>query len=131
MESNQDMVEFTLADGLSSEVIGPAGLSDDQKEQFRLSKVGRKKDFCYRERIEGKLINLVEGLELHTNVFMLRSRKRLLLVSLRIRNWVRKINSSLVLIPNQRRGCVGKDVLQSNLAVCYNYAVDKDGNPPA
>ncbi|CAM8899150.1 unnamed protein product [Rhodiola kirilowii] len=130
MESNQDMVEFTLADGLSSEVIGPAGLSDDQKEQIRLSKVGRKKDFCYRERIEGKLINLVEGLELHTNVFNAAEQKKIVACVASYQKLGQKNQLLARTYSEPKKWMRGKGRATIQFGCCYNYAVDKDGNPP-
>lgn len=44
-------------------------VSDDQKERLRLAKVGRKTNFVHVEKVDGKNVNVVQGLELHTQVF--------------------------------------------------------------
>ncbi|PON65480.1 hypothetical protein PanWU01x14_116430 [Parasponia andersonii] len=41
----------------------------EEEENIRISEMGRKDDFHCFERIDGKLTNVVEGLELHTRVF--------------------------------------------------------------
>lgn len=60
--------EIKLNDGPSRSVIGN-DFSEDQKEFIRFSQVGRRKDFVYYENINEKQINVLKGLELHTNVF--------------------------------------------------------------
>ena len=44
------------------------GISKEE-ENIRISEMGLKDDFCCLERIEGRLTNVLEGLELHTRVF--------------------------------------------------------------
>jgi hypothetical protein len=50
---------------------------DEQKELIRYSEVHCKNDFTYIERLNGKDINLLEGLELHTGVFNLTEQKEI------------------------------------------------------
>lgn len=70
--------EILLNDGLAdvSSVVDN-GLSEEQKEQFRFSRVGRKKDFVCSERINGKPTNILKGLELHTKVFNPEEQKKI------------------------------------------------------
>ncbi|XBJ06377.1 hypothetical protein VPH35_025009 [Triticum aestivum] len=63
----------------------PALLTDEG-----MARVRRKKDFRHMERVDGRMLNVLQGLELHANVFS----------------------------PDEQFGC------------CYNYAADRDGNPP-
>lgn len=67
-----------LNDGLGgvSSVVDN-GLSEEQKEKIRFSEVGRKKDFVYIERIDGKRTNVLQGLELHTGVFNAEEQKKI------------------------------------------------------
>lgn len=44
-------------------------LSREQREHIRFSNVKRKKDFICLERVNGKIVNILDGLELHTGVF--------------------------------------------------------------
>lgn len=44
-------------------------LSREQREYIRFSNVKRKKDFICLERINGKIVNILDGLEIHTGVF--------------------------------------------------------------
>jgi hypothetical protein len=58
--------KILLNDGLDRVSAG----SEEKNEQIRISKVIRKKDFKYTERIDGgRQINVLGGLELHTRVF--------------------------------------------------------------
>lgn len=52
-------------------------LSRDQRERIRFSGVERKKDFLCWERIDGKLVNILEGLELHKAIFSAAEQKRI------------------------------------------------------
>lgn len=52
-----------------SKVIERPKLSREQREHIRFMNVGRKKDFICLERFKGKLVNILEGLELHTCIF--------------------------------------------------------------
>nr|GMD04864.1 RNA demethylase ALKBH5-like [Ipomoea batatas] len=56
----------------SLSLVEDKGLLDDdeeKKEHMRFAQVNRKKDFVHYERVDGKMINVVEGVELHTGVF--------------------------------------------------------------
>jgi len=44
-------------------------LPREQREYVRFMNVRRKKDFICFERVNGKLVNILEGLELHTGIF--------------------------------------------------------------
>lgn len=65
---NHSNYEIPLSDGLSRSVVGN-GLSEEQKELSRFGQVGRRKDFVYYEKVNGKETNILKGLELHTRVF--------------------------------------------------------------
>ncbi|GMP31939.1 hypothetical protein CsSME_00005934 [Camellia sinensis var. sinensis] len=52
-------------------------LSREQREYIRFSNVKRKKDFICLERFKGKIVNILEGLELHTGVFSAAEQKRI------------------------------------------------------
>lgn len=62
---------------LLKEVKPEMQLSREQREHIRLSYVERKKDFICLERIKGKIVNILEGLELHTHVFSAAEQKRI------------------------------------------------------
>lgn len=52
-------------------------LPREQREYIRFMNVRRKKDFICFERVNGKLVNIVEGLELHTGIFSAAEQKRI------------------------------------------------------
>ncbi|GJN29716.1 hypothetical protein PR202_gb17967 [Eleusine coracana subsp. coracana] len=52
-------------------------LSRDQREQRRYQNLVRKKDFICLERVRGRLVNILEGLELHTGVFSSAEQRRI------------------------------------------------------
>lgn len=70
--------EIILNDGLGG-VSSPFddGISDEQKEYIRFSKVGRKKDFVHMEKVSGRSTNVLQGLELHTKVFNAEEQKKI------------------------------------------------------
>lgn len=55
----------------------PLPLSRDQREYIRFTRVVRKKDFICLERIKGKIVNIVDGLELHTGIFSAPEQRRI------------------------------------------------------
>eukprot|EP00249_Psilotum_nudum_P021990 c28331_g2_i1 orf=235-1947(+) len=52
-------------------------LSREVREQIRLSRVERHKDFKFLEHVNGRIVNTVEGLELHKGIFSAVEQKRL------------------------------------------------------
>ncbi|GLT96932.1 hypothetical protein SLE2022_145230 [Rubroshorea leprosula] len=129
--STQSASEIMLNDGLSevSSVTGN-GLSEEQKEQVRLSEVGRKKDFVHMERIQGKNINVVQGLELHTGVFNAEEQKKIVECIYDLQRMGRKQQLRERTYSEPRKWMRGKGRVTIQFGCCYNYAVDKNGNPP-
>lgn len=52
-------------------------LSREQRECIRFQKVQRKKDYICLERFNGKIVNILEGLELHSGVFSAVEQKKI------------------------------------------------------
>lgn len=52
-------------------------LPREQREYIRFMNVRRKKDFICFERVNGKLVNILEGLELHTGIFSAAEQRRI------------------------------------------------------
>uniref|UniRef100_A0A0V0GLE4 Putative ovule protein n=1 Tax=Solanum chacoense TaxID=4108 RepID=A0A0V0GLE4_SOLCH len=52
-------------------------LSREHREHIRFCNVKRKKDFIYLERVNGKIVNILDGLELHTDVFSMAEQNRI------------------------------------------------------
>ncbi|PIA24823.1 hypothetical protein AQUCO_22100001v1 [Aquilegia coerulea] len=103
------------------------GLSDEQK---RMSQVGRKKDFVCKERIDGKEVNVLKGLELHTRVFNDEEQKKIVeyVFSLQRMGQSGKLSDRTYSEPNKWMRGKGRITIQ--FGCCYNYVMDKSGNPP-
>lgn len=52
-------------------------LSREQREYIRFTNVQRKKDYICLERFNGKIVNILEGLELHSGVFSAVEQKKI------------------------------------------------------
>ncbi|KAG6392681.1 hypothetical protein SASPL_146905 [Salvia splendens] len=121
----------TFSEGTSVAVAKPkVALSRDQREYIRFSGVQRKKDFICLERINGKLVNIVDGLELHKAVFSAAEQKRIVSYVEELEEMGRngKLKSRTYTAPQKWMRGKGRITLQ--FGCCYNYATDKRGNPP-
>ncbi|KAK4416811.1 RNA demethylase ALKB [Sesamum alatum] len=129
---NDSSAERTSVDELKPKVA----LSRDQREYIRFSSVQRKKDFICLERVNGKFVNILDGLELHKGVFSAAEQKRIVSYVEQLEEMGR--NGQLkertfsapqkcnFYITDERKGRI-----LCNFWCCYNvYAVDKNGNPP-
>ncbi|RZC44669.1 hypothetical protein C5167_037608 [Papaver somniferum] len=103
---------------------------DESDEQVRLSQVGRKKDYTHFERVDGKQINVLRGLELHTKVFSAEEQKKIVdyVYKLQKMGQAGKLRERTYTEPSKWKRGKGRVTLQ--FGCCYNYAVDKKGNPP-
>lgn len=104
--------------------------ANDNGESASILKVKRKKDFCLLERVNGRVVNILQGLELHCNVFNSAEQKELIQ---HIYGWQelgrnQKLRRRTYSEP--RKWMRGKGRVTIQFGCCYNYAVDKDGNPP-
>lgn len=105
-------------------------LSRDEREYIRFTQVGRKKDFVCVERINGKPVNILEGLELHTGIFSAAEQRRLVAFIYEIQEQGRKKQLRERTYSEPRKWMRGKGRVTIQFGCCYNYAVDKNGNPP-
>ncbi|KAL2906753.1 RNA demethylase ALKBH5 [Bienertia sinuspersici] len=105
-------------------------LSRDQREYLRFMNVRRKKDFMCLERVDGKVKNILEGLELHTGVFSAVEQKRIVdnIYDLVEQGKKGKLKERTYTAP--RKWMKGKGRVTIQFGCCYNYATDKKGNPP-
>ncbi|KAL8151977.1 hypothetical protein V2J09_021785 [Rumex salicifolius] len=97
-------------------------LSRDQREYLRFMNVKRKKDFICLERINGKIVNILKGLELHTGVFSAVEQKRI------VKGKKGELKERTFTAPKKWMRGKGRETIQ--FGCCYNYATDKHGNPP-
>ncbi|KAH0700172.1 hypothetical protein KY284_014387 [Solanum tuberosum] len=105
-------------------------LSREQREYIRFCNVKRKKDFICLERVSGKIVNILDGLELHKGVFSAAEQ-------IRIVKYVEKLdqmgkNGELKerTYTTPTKWMRGKGRVTIQFGCCYNYAPDKSGNPP-
>ncbi|ERN08633.1 hypothetical protein AMTRI_Chr11g98830 [Amborella trichopoda] len=105
-------------------------LSRDDRERIRLLQVGRKKDFVCVERVNGKMVNILQGLELHTRVFSAAEQNRIVDYVHSLQEMGRKNQLRERTYSEPRKWMRGKGRVTIQFGCCYNYAVDKNGNPP-
>ncbi|GAB4848479.1 RNA demethylase alkbh9b [Ancistrocladus abbreviatus] len=105
-------------------------LSRDQREYIRFMNVKRKKDFICLERVNGKPVNILQGLELHTGVFSAAEQKRIVdfIYDLQEMGQRGELKERTYSAPRKWMRGKGRQTLQ--FGCCYNYATDKNGNPP-
>ncbi|VFQ93469.1 unnamed protein product [Cuscuta campestris] len=105
-------------------------LSTEQGEYIRFCNVKRMKDFICLERINGKIVNILDGLELHTGVFSAADQ-------IRIVDYVETLNKmgnhgeskeTSYTAPENCMDGRGRGTFQ--FGWCHNYATDKNGDPP-
>nr|XP_043605944.1 RNA demethylase ALKBH9B isoform X2 [Erigeron canadensis] len=111
-------------------VIQKSKLSMQQRERIRFGNVIRKKDFACYERINGRLVNIVDGLELHSNVFSLKEQRRIVdfIFELQEKGKNGKLKARTYTAPQKWMRGKGRVTIQ--FGCCYNYATDRNGNPP-
>ncbi|PKU65928.1 alkylated DNA repair protein alkB 5 [Dendrobium catenatum] len=76
-EARKNSLEDEMEEGKGEMRMKKTELSREQRERIRFSSVGRKKDFVCLERIDGKIVNILEGIELHTGVFSAAEQKKI------------------------------------------------------
>lgn len=105
-------------------------LPREQREYIRFMNVRRKKDFICFERVNGKLVNILEGLELHTGIFSAAEQKRIVsyVASLQEQGKKGELQDRTFSAPQKWMRGKGRQTIQ--FGCCYNYAVDRNGNPP-
>ncbi|KAH9319326.1 hypothetical protein KI387_021095, partial [Taxus chinensis] len=92
--------------------------------------VGRKRDFLCLERINGKMVNIMQGLELHTSVFSIAKQKRIVDLVYEVQEQGKKKPLKEHTYSKPRKWMKGKGHVAIKFGCCYNYATDNNGNPP-
>ncbi|XAR73782.1 hypothetical protein NMG60_11007868 [Bertholletia excelsa] len=105
-------------------------LSRDQREYIRFSNVERKKDFKCYERVKGKRVNILEGLELHAGVFSAAEQKRIVDYVYKLEEMGKRGELKERTYTAPQKWMRGKGRVTIQFGCCYNYATDKHGNPP-
>ncbi|KAK8717607.1 hypothetical protein V6N13_044868 [Hibiscus sabdariffa] len=113
-----------------SKVVEKPKLSRDQREYIRFMNVKRKKDFVCFERVKGKTINILEGLELHMGIFSAAEQKRIVDHVYKLEEMGRNGELKERTFTAPQKWMRGKGRITIQFGCCYNYAMDKSGNPP-
>ncbi|XP_021800646.1 uncharacterized protein LOC110744918 isoform X2 [Prunus avium] len=114
--------------GDSSFICG--GLLEDPNEHNRVLQVGREKDFSHIESINGRRTNVLQGLELHTRVFNAKERKEIVECVYNLQRMGQRGQLRERTYSEPRKWMRGKGRVTIQFGCCYNYAVDRNGNPP-
>ncbi|XP_028106339.1 RNA demethylase ALKBH9B-like isoform X1 [Camellia sinensis] len=101
-----------------------------QREYIRFSSVDRKKDFICLERVQGKIVNILKGLELHTGVFNDAEQKKIVDYVYKLQEMGKKGELKERTYTAPQKWMKGKGRVTIQFGCCYNYATDKNGNPP-
>ncbi|KAL2921746.1 RNA demethylase ALKBH5 [Bienertia sinuspersici] len=124
--SNQNRVPSSTSVNGSSNANG----SSLDEEWRKFSQVKKKKDFVHYESVDGKKLNVVQGLELHTGVFGSEEQKKIVESVYDFQRLGRKGQLMARTYSEPKKWMRGKGRITMQFGCCYNYAVDKDGNPP-
>ncbi|ONI36104.1 hypothetical protein PRUPE_1G569500 [Prunus persica] len=114
--------------GDSSFICG--GLLEDPNKHNRVLQVGREKDFIHIESINGRRTNVLQGLELHTQVFNANEQKEIVDCVYNLQRMGQRGQLRERTYSEPRKWMRGKGRVTIQFGCCYNYAVDRNGNPP-
>lgn len=126
--SHREAPTALIDDGLG--LVAKDGSSFEQIERARFSQIGRKKNFVHIERVNGRPINVVQGLELHTGVFNAEEQKKIVDCVYQFQRMGQNGKLRARTYSEPRKWMRGKGRVTIQFGCCYNYAVDKNGNPP-
>lgn len=126
VDANDSSAEATSNVDTKPKVV----LSRDQREYIRFNSVQRKKDFICLERVNGKIVNILDGLELHKGVFSAAEQKRIVSCVEQLQEMGKdgQLKERTYTAPQKWMRGKGRVTLQ--FGCCYNYATDKNGNQP-
>ncbi|XP_075655740.1 RNA demethylase ALKBH9B [Castanea sativa] len=132
-KTSKRVVDLNAATGelrISKVVVEKPKLPREQREFIRFTNLQRKKDFICLERVKGKFVNILDGLELHTGVFSAVEQKRIVdhVYQLQEMGVKGELKERTYSAPSKWMKGKGRVTLQ--FGCCYNYAIDKNGNPP-
>ncbi|KAL1336362.1 hypothetical protein AAHE18_10G057400 [Arachis hypogaea] len=128
--SKKSDFELWINDGIGGDSKFGNEELDKQKERKRYSQVQCKKDFSLIEKVDGKCINVLQGLELHTQVFNPMEQRKIVecIYRLQWRGMQGKLKERTYSKP--KKWMRGKGRVTIQFGCCYNYAEDKKGNSP-
>ncbi|KAL6551965.1 hypothetical protein OROGR_008119 [Orobanche gracilis] len=125
-----DVNDFCAEGTSTNEAKEQVQLSRDQKEYVRFNNLHRIKHFNCLERVNGKLVNILDGLELHKRVFNDAEQKRIVKYVEQLQEMGRNKLLKEHTYSAPMKWMRGKGRVTLQFGCCYNYATDRDGNPP-
>ncbi|OEL36052.1 hypothetical protein BAE44_0002929 [Dichanthelium oligosanthes] len=122
--AEEDAAAAAADDGEEGGEVGrpKVQLTREQREQRRFKNVVRRKDFICLERVNGRLVNILAGLELHTGVFSSAEQKRIVecVYDLQERGKHGELGDRTYTEPQKWMRGKGRVTIQ--FGCCYNYA---------
>lgn len=101
-----------------------------KREKGMIGRVVRDKNMTCYERIRGREVNVLEGLELHKNLFTELEQKRLVDFILEMEEKGRNNQLPGRTFTAPKKWMKGKGRVTIQYGCCYNYIADRDGTPP-
>ncbi|CAO1946690.1 unnamed protein product [Urochloa humidicola] len=95
-----------------------------------MERVKRKKDFRHMELVDGRMVNVLQGLELHTGIFSPAEQQRIVDCVHDLQDKGRRGLLKERSYSEPRKWMRGKGRATIQFGCCYNYATDRRGNPP-
>ncbi|PKU88093.1 RNA demethylase ALKBH9B [Dendrobium catenatum] len=126
---SEELKSLSLRGSAGGSGRGGGILLDEDDEAVRFANV-RKNDFKHWERVRGRLINILDGLELHTSVFSSAEQRRIVDCVYDFQEKGRKGRLRERTYSEPRKWMRGKGRVTIQFGCCYNYAMDSNGNPP-
>lgn len=105
-------------------------LSREERERYRFMNVKKMKVFSCYEKVRGRSVNILEGLELHTGVFSAVEQKKIVDFVYELQEKGRRGELRERTFTAPHKWMRGKGRVTIQFGCCYNYAPDKAGNPP-
>ncbi|XP_042493444.1 RNA demethylase ALKBH9B-like [Macadamia integrifolia] len=123
--SNSDSFPASVKSRRHSLDESEESLRDDLNEMSRV----RRKGFAYIERINGRPVDIVSGLELHTRVFNELEQEKIVDYVYVLQRLGQEGRLRARTYSEPKKWMRGKGRVTIQFGCCYNYAEDKKGNP--
>ncbi|KAH0461795.1 hypothetical protein IEQ34_009370 [Dendrobium chrysotoxum] len=105
-------------------------LSIEERKQRVFRRYCMKKDYVCLERINRRLVNILDGLELHIGVFNSMEQKKIVQFIYDLQNRGRNKELGEHTYSEPKKWMRGKERMTIQFGCCYNYAVEKNGIRP-
>ncbi|KAJ3672532.1 hypothetical protein LUZ60_007253 [Juncus effusus] len=128
MAQEEDELEERESEGERGK--GERKLSKEERLMQRFRNIKRKKDYFFEEKVRGRMVNILAGLELHEGVFSPAEQKRIVNFIYELQEKGRKGELGDRTYSEPRKWKRGKGRVTIQFGCNYNYAKDNEGNPP-